>query len=119
MDDSPSKKQVRRLAELRIRNLDAFAELKALNDTGKFLYKHPLIRNHSEQVRLQELHSNKPVAFAKEYSLTCDNVKRYSSFLKNAKRSPEQKVKDTANLKKHQEHAGLMEQVMEGGNGNN
>ena len=32
------------MAELRILNLQAFDELKAYNDTGKFLYKHPLLK---------------------------------------------------------------------------
>ena len=43
------------MAELRIRNLQAFAELQSFNDTGKFLCKHPLLFGRSEIAELMKL----------------------------------------------------------------
>lgn len=101
------------MAELRIQNLQAFAELQSYNNTGKYLYKHPLIKNYSERVQLEEMFRNRSAEFLKQYSLTAENVKRYSSFTKSSKRTPEQKQKDKLNLKRHQEREQLMQKIME------
>lgn len=111
IDNKPTKKLVKEMAMLRIRNLDAFRELKSLNDNGKFLYKHELIKNYSLRVKLENLFQNNPGGFLNEYANTSGNVKRYSSFLKNKKRSLEQKKKDKTNLQKHQEREKLMKDI--------
>ena len=55
LDKKPKANDVAAMAELRIRNLQAFEELKAYNDTGKFLYKHPLLKGKSEFDELVKL----------------------------------------------------------------
>ena len=39
LDNNPNTKDIKELAELRIRNHDCFRELEALNETGDFVYK--------------------------------------------------------------------------------
>ena len=94
IDSKPTQKKVENLAELRIRNLQAFAELKALNDNGDFLYKHPLIIHHSLRAQLQEKLKQDPEGFMDDYANCRDNVKRYNSYLNSSKRSEDQKKKD-------------------------
>ncbi|WP_319502562.1 hypothetical protein [uncultured Draconibacterium sp.] len=118
IDNKPTKALVKELAELRIRNLLCFRELEALNENGKFLYKHPLIRNYSERVKLETMFREDPDRFLDEFGNTRENVKRYTSFLKNKKRSPEQKEKDRQNLDKHKDRKQLFIDITKQNNGN-
>lgn len=118
IDTKASKALVKELAELRIRNLLCFRELEALNNNGKFLYKHPLIRNYSERVQLETMFREDTDRFLDEFANTRENVKRYSSFLKNKKRSPEQKDKDRQNLDKHKDRKQLFIDITKQKNGN-
>ena len=115
IDESPTAKLVRDLAELRNRNLLAFEELQSYNDTGEFKLKHPLIVHYSLKSELQKLKKNNPDKFLKDYDLTRDNVKRYSSFLKSKSRSSNQKLKDKENLKKHQIKESVFKEVFNEG----
>ena len=118
IDNKPTKALVKELAELRIKNLLCFRELEALNENGKFLYKHPLIRNYSERVKLETMFREDPDRFLDEFGNTRENVKRYTSFLKNKKRSPEQKEKDRQNLDKHKDRKQLFIDITKQNNGN-
>jgi len=99
-------------AELRIRNLQAFDELKAFNDTGKFLFKHPLIIHFSLQQNLKKLLKTNHSQFLKEHALALDNIKRYQSYLNNKKATEKQKEGYKENLEKHQQKAQLMEMIL-------
>ena len=118
IDDKPTKALVKEFAELRIRNLLCFRELEELNEKGRFLYKHPLIRNYSERVKLETMFREDSGRFLNEFANTRENVKRYSSFLKNKKRNPDQKQKDQVNLDKHKEREQLFIDITKQ-NGNN
>jgi hypothetical protein len=111
IDDQPTAKKIRDLAELRNRNHQAFEELQSYNDTGEFKYKHPLIIHYSLRSELLKLKKNNPDKFLEEYANTRDNVKRYTSFLNNKKRSDDQKAKDKENLKKHQIKESVFKEV--------
>lgn len=111
LDNNPTAKRIRDLAELRNRNLLAFEELQSYNDTGIFKYKHPLIIHYSLRAELLKLKRNNPDKFLEEYANTRDNVKRYTSFLNNKKRSADQKLKDKDNLKKHQIKESVFKEV--------
>ena len=115
IDEKPTKAKVKELAELRIRNLQAFGELKRFNDTGKFEHKHPLVKHYSLQVQLEDMLSKTPGEFLAEYGNTRENVKRYKSYCNNAKRRKDTELhkKDKLNLKKHQEKLTMMEQILE------
>ncbi len=113
IDNEPTESLVAEIAELRIRNLDAFRELQSLNDSGYFLYVHPLIKNLSLRAELETLLKKDSKLFLKEYSLVMDNEKRYRSFLKDKRRSNKQKEKDQGNLKKYIEKRELIELILE------
>lgn len=112
IDQKPTKALIKELAVLRIRNLQAFRELKELNDNGKFIYKHPLIVHYSLRVQLENLYKTDPDEFMNDYARTKENVKRYSSFLNNKKRPDLQKQKDKSNLDKHQNREQLMRDIV-------
>ena len=115
IDNEPTAKLVRDLAELRNRNLLAFDELQSYNDTGEFKLKHPLIIHYSLKSELLKLKKNNPDRFLEEYANTRDNVKRYSSFTKSKSRSDNQKLKDKENLKKHQIKESVFKEVFNEG----
>ena len=100
------------MAELRIRNLQAFAELQALNDTGKFLCKHPLLFGRSEIAELMKLLKADPAEFLRQHKNVLDNIKRYKSFVKRKDRK-EKKEADKRNLERYQEKERLFRMVLE------
>ena len=111
LDQKPTPALVREVAELRIRNNLAFRELEAFNNTGSFLYRHPLIVNHSERVRLQKLMEDDPEAFHKEFASCQANIARYSSYAKSDKRTEEQRKKDREHLKKHRDREAIFKEI--------
>lgn len=103
------------MAELRNQNLLAFSELEAFNETGKWRYKHPLIKHHSEQSMLEELRKTNPEEFLKQYAACNANVKRYTSYLKSPKRE-EKRKSDRENLAKHTEREALFKSIISDNN---
>jgi hypothetical protein len=112
IDNNPTPAKVQSLAELRIRNLQAFRELEEYNNTGKFLNRHPLVAHFSTRMQLQQLLKDNPDEFLEEYANTRENVKRYRSFLNNKKRTKDQNAKDKINLKKHTDREALMKEIL-------
>lgn len=100
------------MAELRIRNLQAFAELQSFNDTGKFLCKHPLLFGRSEIAELMKLLKADPAEFLRQHKNVLDNIKRYKSFVKRKDRK-EKREADKRNLERYQEKERLFRMVLE------
>ena len=100
------------MAEMRIRNNQAFAELQSFNDTGRFLNKHPLLAERSEAARLLKLFRHDPAEFLRLHKNTLDNIKRYNSYLKRADRK-DRRTADKANLERHKDRERLFEMIME------
>lgn len=100
------------MAELRIRNLQAFAELQSFNDTGKFLCKHPLLFGRSEIAELMKLLKADPAEFLRQHKNVLDNIKRYKSFIKRKDRK-EKREADKRNLERYQEKERLFRMVLE------
>lgn len=118
LDDKPTKGKVIRIVELRIRNIWAFRELAEYNTKGKFLFRHPLIRQYTERMKLAELLKSKPADFLEEYGNCKNNIARYSSYL-NRKNVPEQqKLRWQENLKKHEDRLDLITEILQYGNQN-
>lgn len=111
LDDTPTSKDIIRMAELRIRNLQAFSELQTFNDSGTWRYKHPLIIHMSERFQLEELRRRNPEQFLKEYANCAHNVKRYTSYIKNDKRADKRK-QDKESLTKHVERQTIFENIL-------
>lgn len=118
IDSEPTEQRIIDLAELRNRNLMAFKELKAFNDTCKWLNRHPLLSQYSIRFLMKDLLQKKPAEFLNEFAKTSGYVSRYRSYLNNEKRSPNQKEKDQKNLKKHAEREQIMKEVLDERNNN-
>nr|WP_293535243.1 hypothetical protein [Prevotella sp.] len=112
LDKKPKANDVAAMAELRIRNLQAFEELKAYNDTGKFLYKHPLLKGKSEFDELVKLFKKDPAEFLHKHKNVLDNIKRYKSYIKRDDRK-DKRASDRENLRRHQERERMFKMVME------
>lgn len=113
IDDEPTEQRIIDLAELRNRNILSFRELRYFNDKGKWLGKHPLITHNKLRMDFQKLLKEDTAGFLAEFTNTANNVSRYTSFLNNNKRSPNQHEKDAKNFKKHQERERIMREVLE------
>lgn len=100
------------MAELRIRNLQAFAELQSFNDTGKFLCKHPLLFGRSEIAELMKLLKADPAEFLRQHKNVLDNIKRYRSYIKRTDRK-NRRADDRKNLERHLEREKLFKMVLE------
>lgn len=100
------------MAELRIRNLQAFAELQSFNDTGKFLCKHPLLFGRSEIAELMKLLKADPAEFLRRHKNVLDNIKRYCSYIKRTDRK-HRRADDLKNLERHREREKLFKMVLE------
>ena len=112
LDKKPKANDVAAMAELRIRNLRAFDELKAYNDTGKFLYKHPLLKGKSEFDELVKLFKKDPAEFLHKHKNVLDNIKRYKSYIKRDDRK-DKRASDRENLQRHRERERMFKMVME------
>ena len=112
LETKPTAQAVAEMAELRIRNLQAFAELQSFNDTGKYLCKHPILFGRSEIARLIRLLKADPAEFLRRHKNVLDNIKRYRSYLKRGDRK-DRRQQDRQNLDRHQECERLFKMVLE------
>lgn len=112
IDNKPTPARIEKLAELMIRNKQAFRELESYNNTGKFLNRHPLVKHFSTRQQLEELLRDNPDKFLVDFSNTRENMKRYKSYLNNKKRGDDKHDKDRVNLKKHQDRLEIMKDIL-------
>lgn len=115
LDKNPTPVKVRDMAETRIRNLSCFRELQSLNDTGRFLYQHPLITRHSERSILERLFTTNPSEFLRQYKAVANNVKRYAGYIKKETRK-EARTSDLALLKQYREKETLFIDIIQSNN---
>lgn len=112
LDRKPRCLDIMQMVELRIRNLQAFAELRSFNDSGRFLYRHPLIAYKSERHQLEQLMKDNPSEFLRLYKNCTDNIRRYESFLRRPDRTG-RRVQDRENLRRHREREALFKVIMQ------
>lgn len=112
LDKKPTETAVKELAELRIRNLQAFDELQSFNDKGKFLNKHPLLSARSEFLVLQKLLKTNPTEFLHRHKNVLDNIKRYKAYIRREDRMG-QRAADKTNLEKYEEKDRMFRMVLE------
>ena len=117
LEISPTEQAVKEMAELRIRNLQAFDELQSLNDTGKFLFKHPLLSGKSEFAQLLKLFRSNPSEFLHRHKLVLDNIRRYRSFLERKDRKA-RRADDRKKLAEYQEKDRMFLMVIKETTGN-
>ena len=88
------------LVTFSIRQELCFSELKSFNDTGKFIGKHPFIRQKDERARISALLRTDPDRYFDERKNIELNITRYSSQINGKKTTREQKDRAAANLEK-------------------
>lgn len=112
LDKNPTCNAVKEMAELRIRNLQAFSELQSYNDTGNFLYRHPLIINQSERAQLEDLMRKNPAEFLHRYKNCTDSIRRYESYLKRDNRK-DRRAQDKEHLLRYRSKADIFKSLLE------
>lgn len=112
LDKKANPNAVAEMAEVRIRNLQAFAELQSFNDTGKFLCKHPLLFGRSEIAELMKLLKKDSAEFLRKHKNVLDNIKRYKAYLKQAGRK-DKRENDKQYLERHINREKLFRMVLE------
>lgn len=112
LETKPTEEAVKEMAELRIRNLQAFDELQSFNDTGRFLCKHPLLAGRSEINQLRQLLHRDPSEFLRRHKNTLDNIRRYKSYLKRKDRK-DRRQQDREALERHQKRERLFRMILE------
>ncbi|EFM01814.1 hypothetical protein [Hoylesella marshii] len=112
LETAPTAQAVAEMAELRIRNLQAFAELQSFNNTGKFLCHHPILFGRSEIAQLMKLLKADPAEFLRRHKNVLDNIKRYRSYLKRGDRKDRRQL-DKQNLERYWERERLFKMVLE------
>lgn len=117
LSEKPTPEAVAMMAELRIRNLQAFDELQSFNDKGRFLNKHPLLFGRSEFSKLIDLLRRDPAEFLRKHKNVLDNIKRYKAYLKRDDRKAH-RADDRKNLERHEEKEKLFQMVLEQHNSN-
>ena len=115
LETKPTPQAVADMAEVRIRNLQAFAELQSFNDTGRFIFKHPLLFGRSEFAELLRLLKSDPAEFLRLHKNVLDNIKRYRSYIKRQDRRDKRK-QDRQSLQRYQERERLFRMVLEQNN---
>lgn len=103
---------VKEYAEKSIRMELCFAELRSLNNKGKFIGKHPFIAQKSEREELTELLHASPTEFVKRIHNIELNISRYNSHLKSTKFSKEKKETEAANLQKYLQQLELYNDIL-------
>lgn len=112
LDSKPLKRDILEMVDLYIRNQQAFTELQAFNDTGSFLYVHPLMVGRSERARLQRLMREDPQQFLRLHRNVSDNIRRYESYLKRADRQS-RRAQDLQNLKNWRQRDQLFRSLLQ------
>jgi hypothetical protein len=111
LETAPTARSVMEMAETRIRNLQAFAELQSYNDSGIFLYRHPLIAHRSEYAQLEKVFKEDPSEFLRRHKCCLDSIRRYESYLKRDDRK-HLRNKDKEMLRRHRTRAELFKTII-------
>lgn len=111
LDSNPTEAAVREMAELRIRNLQAFDELHAYDTTGRYLFRHPLLAHRSELSQLRDLFRRDPQEFLHQHRLVADYIRRYTTYLKRNDRQ-DRRQQDRERLTFYQERDQLFQEAM-------
>ena len=112
LDKAPTPADVISMADMRVRNLQAFAELQHFNDTGHWLYEHPLTAGQSERAELERLRRQDPDRFLQEYANCRDNCRRYARFTKDPKRAARHDT-DLNLLREHRRRLALFRTILQ------
>lgn len=85
LDKDPTKENISDFISSEIENKQIFKELQTYNDSGRFVYIHPLTKALEETDRLRALKKADPAAFASELVNADKSITRYNSQIKHNK----------------------------------
>lgn len=91
-----------------------FAELKSFNDTGRFMGRHPFIKEKDERTRVLEVLRTDPDRYFEERKNIELNITRYSSQINSKKVSPERKKRAAENLDKFRVMLQMYREIFDG-----
>ena len=111
LDNSPTENSVRGMAELRIRNLLCYRELKARDDGGKYENIRPFLVRREEVAELRRLWNSDREEFMREYTNCRTNARRYRALLKRDNIADPEKEKYMTLLMKHQERELIFKEI--------
>ena len=89
-----------------------FSELRAFNNTGAFLGRHPFIAQADERSRVTALLVSDPDAYFEERKNIDLNITRYQSQINSKKTSKEQKERAQSNLEKYKARLELYKEIL-------
>lgn len=90
-----------------------FSELKAFNDKGAFLGKHPFIAQRSERDRVEQLLHDNPSAFLDEMKNIDGNISRYRSHCKSPKYTGDKLKREQDNLQRYEALKKMYQEILE------
>ncbi|MBI9052472.1 MAG: hypothetical protein JEY96_01560 [Bacteroidales bacterium] len=110
LDQDPnSYENIKKLVENDIRNKLGFKELQNFNDTGNFLWKHTILKDHKIRDELTRLKKKYPEKFLNEYVNADKNITRYQSKINNEKfKSEDEKLQFENHIQKYKDKKVLM-----------
>lgn len=91
-----------------------FAELKSFNDTGRFIGRHPFIKEKDERARVLALLRTDPDRYFEERKNIELNITRYSSQINSRKVSQSQKKRAAENLDKFRVLLQMYREIFDG-----
>lgn len=112
LDRSPTPERISEIVEKSIRNRICFDELRSFNNTGRFLGRHPFVREDDAMSRLRELLLTSPEDFMKEYRNAGMNISRYAAYLHRKDMQDDRKEKYRQLLAKWTEREKMMSECL-------
>jgi hypothetical protein len=91
----------------------AFCELEAYNETGKFLYKHPILATYIQEKKLESLRKADPERFMNDLINADKSITRYKSQIKNNKyKNKEELIKWQNLINDYETKLKLMKEII-------
>lgn len=94
IDQVPTAGNISKMVADDERNRLAFLELAHFEKTGRFLYKHPILKKEKLTNELEQLRKSNPDKFTSDLVNASKNITRYTSQINNYKyKNEEEKIK--------------------------
>ncbi len=115
LDQDPSLDNITQMIEDDIRNRLAFKELESFEKNGRFLYKHPLLKERKLIDELDHLRKTNPERFMNELVNADKSISRYTSQLKTQKyKNEEEKLTWQELVIEYKAKLGIMKRLIAG-----
>jgi hypothetical protein len=113
LDRDPSLDNIKQMISDDIRNRLAFQELEHYQKHGRFLYKHPLLKDQKLIDELDQMRKTDPERFMNELVNADKSISRYQSQLKNKKyKNDEEKLAWQELIRQYKVKLGIMKRLI-------